>query len=422
MFKSTKTIAAGLVIGALVLVGGVAAAGAAQTAPTAAAAPAAQAANTANGPRLDVAKYADLALHSFEAQLGIDDAKLNAAFTGAVSDTLDQAVKDGILTSAQAAQINTFVKDGVTGLIAKLKAFAPKFVLGQNRAGRNPAGMALSPASFAAALGISSSELETELKSGKSIAAIAKEHNVDLQALKNTLLAKAKSDLDASVSRGELTQSQADQTYQALSQKLDGFIAQSAQAPGPAQKIPFGKNMASIDPTKYANLFLTAFESRLGIDDAKLDAAFQAAVSDAGGQAVKDDVITAAQAAQANHFAQMGVRQLATFAGKMPFGMLGGLRGPLGGMLQPAAIAEVLGISSSDLEAQLKAGQSIAEIAAAHHLDLAQVKQGILAQFKQKLDAAVQSGALTQAMADQIYTKVSIGIDTLVTRSMTGPN
>ncbi len=420
MSKSTKIMAVVLVIGALILAGGVAAAGGAQAAPAATIAPVTQQVNAGTGLHLDLAKYADLALKSFEGQLGIDDTKLNTAFTGAVSDTLDQVVKDGVITSAQAAQVNTFMKDGVTGLISKLKAFAPKFNLSQNRSGNGPVGTALSPASLAAAIGISSSDLETELKSGKSIADIAKEHNVDLQTLKNSVLAKAKSSLETAVSGGQLTQSQADQIYQALSQKLDVFASRPAQATLPARKMFFGKSLASLNPTKYANLFLTAFESRLGVDDAQLDAAFQAAVSDTVAQAVKDGAITAQQATQAASFAKLGVRQLAALAGKMPFGMLGGGRGPLGGMLQPAAIASALGMSSSDLEAQLKAGQSIADIAAAHHLDLAQVKQAILTQLKAELASAVQSGKLTQAMADLMYAKQSNNIDTLVTQSMAG--
>lgn len=418
MLKSPRIMAGVLVIGALALVGGVAVAGGTQTASVASAAPVAPRVNVANGPHLDMAKYAELALQSFEGQLGLDDAKLNAAFTSSASDTLDQVVKDGVITSVQAAQINTFLKDGVTGLIARLKAFSPKFGLGQNRAGGRPASAALSPASLAAAMGLSSADLETDLKAGKSIADIAKERNVDLQTVKNTVLTKAKSELDAAVSGGQLTQSQADQEYQALSQKLDIFVARPASTTSPAQKMLAGRNLASLDPAKYANLFVTAFEARLGIDDAKLDAAFAAAVSDTVAQAVKDGAITSDLAAQANDFAKMGVRQLINFAGKLPFGKFGGMRGPFGGVLQPAAIASALGLSSSDLETELKSGKSIADIVAEHHLDLTQAKQAILAQFKMQLDAAVKSGQLSQTMADRMLAKVSGGIDALVARPM----
>ena len=332
MFKSRKSMAVMLVVGALVLAGGAAVAGSMQSAPVAAAAPAVPQVTAANGPRFDVAKYADLALRSFEGQLNIDDAQLDTAFAGAVSDTLDQLVKDGVITADQATQINAFVKDGVTGLVSKLKTFASRFGPGQSHVDADrPASNALSHAS---------------------------------------LLAKAKS-------------------------------------------------MTATDRAKYADLFLTAFESRLGIDDAKLDAAFTATVSATVEQAVTDSILTSDQATRINDFAKLGVRQLASLASKFPFGAFGGARGLLG-VLQPAEIASALGMNSADLEAQLKAGQTIAGIAAARHLDLTQVKQSILTQLRTGLDAAVKSGKLTQTIADQLYAKLSGSIDTLVTTPMFG--
>ena len=310
MSKLSKFVAIALVIGALVVVVGVAIA---KGTPAASAAPQTRTANNRPGPLLNMAQYADLFVKSFEGQLGIDDTQLNAAFTGAAGDTIDQAVKDGVVTPNQAAQAMTFVKDGVTGLLATMKGFASKFGLRANHAENGkPFIQALSPASLAAALGISSSDLKTELQSGKSIAAIAKEHNVDLQKLKDTILANVKHELDSAVSSGQLTQSQADLAYQALSQKLANMESASARPSRPA-----------IDVAKYANLFVSAFESRLGIDDAKLDAALAAAASDTLAQATKDGVLTAEQAAQANAFAKMGVRQLASFANKRFSGMFG---------------------------------------------------------------------------------------------------
>jgi hypothetical protein len=45
------------------------------------------------------------------------------------------------------------------------------------------------------------------------------------------------------------------------------------------------------------------------------------------------------------------------------------------------------------------------------------VKQALLAQLKTQLNSAVQNGKLAQTMADQMYAKISSGIDTLVTNS-----
>ncbi len=419
MFKSFKTIGVVLIAGVLVIAGVIAAAGWTQAAPTAAAANTAPQSQASGILHLDAGKYIDLALKTFEGQLGIDDAQLNAAFTGAVSDTLNQAVSDGLITADLASQANAFVKDGVTGLIGTFKAFMPKFGLGQAHQSSGPALDALKSASLASTLGLSSADFENELKSGKSIAAIAQEHHVDLAALQNTMLANVKNKLEAVVGEGKLTQGQADQIYAALSMKLNAIAAGKSSANSSAKSWPLLKDIATIDRAKYANLFITAFESHLGIDDAKLNAAFSATASAITAQAVTDGILTSDQATQINNIAQkMDVRQLAAMANKFPLGAFGGMRNPLASGWKPEAFAAVLGMSSTDLEAQLKAGKSIADIAAAQHLDLTQVKQAIQTQFKAQLDTAVKNGKLTQTLADQIYAQLTAKLDTLITKSL----
>ena len=66
------------------------------------------------------------------------------------------------------------------------------------------------------------------------------------------------------------------------------------------------------------------------------------------------------------------------------------------------AVAQALGITTDQLKTDLKAGQSIADIAAAQNVDVAQVIQVITDQANTKIDAAVQAGKLTQAEADKI--------------------
>jgi hypothetical protein len=46
--------------------------------------------------------YSDLFIRKFAERLGVDQDKLKAAYTGALSDTLNQAVQDGKLTQAEA--------------------------------------------------------------------------------------------------------------------------------------------------------------------------------------------------------------------------------------------------------------------------------------------------------------------------------
>lgn len=80
-----------------------------------------------------------------------------------------------------------------------------------------------------------------------------------------------------------------------------------------------------------------------------------------------------------------------------------------------ATVAEILGMSQSDLAAQRRAGESLADIAAAKGIDEAQVIGAIVADRRAALDAAFKAGRISQAQADQalenIKTNVTAGIE-----------
>jgi len=67
----------------------------------------------------------------------------------------------------------------------------------------------------------------TELQSGKTIAAVAQEKNVDLAQVKTSVLADLKTNLDQVVQTGKLTQSQADQIYSQLTTNFDNLVSQA---------------------------------------------------------------------------------------------------------------------------------------------------------------------------------------------------
>jgi hypothetical protein len=65
-----------------------------------------------------------------------------------------------------------------------------------------------------------------------------------------------------------------------------------------------------------------------------------------------------------------------------------------------AIAAEALGMTEDEVRAELEAGQSIAEVAAAHGADVQTILSTALAERQAALDAAVEQGLLTQAQAD----------------------
>lgn len=84
------------------------------------------------------------------------------------------------------------------------------------------------------------------------------------------------------------------------------------------------------------------------------------------------------------------------------------------------AAAKALTITTGELKTQLKAGKSIADVAAAKQIDLQTVKDAILAAVKNQLDTRVKAGKITQAQADTRYKKASDNIDKMVNAKFTG--
>jgi hypothetical protein len=108
-----------------------------------------------------------------------------------VQDTLGKLVDKGTITKAQA-----------TAVAQALEAARPAGGPG----GRGGPGLDVA----AKALGIDASTLQSDLQSGKTIAAVAKERNVDVQTVIAALVADMNSHLADAVSSGRLTQAEAD--------------------------------------------------------------------------------------------------------------------------------------------------------------------------------------------------------------------
>ena len=141
-------------------------------------------------------------------QLGVSPSALTAAIKKAMVDQIEAQVTAGTLSKAQA-----------TAIEARLATSnAPLFALGGGHGG---------PISFDAAatyIGISASDLRTQLAAGKSLGAIATANGKTVDGLKAALTTAAKSDLDTAVTAGKLTQAQEDQILATLPSRLDEEI------------------------------------------------------------------------------------------------------------------------------------------------------------------------------------------------------
>lgn len=147
----------------------------------------------------NAATLAQLYLQALAQRLGTTVDKLQQAMTGAQTDALDQAVKQGLLTQNQADQM----KQRGTG-------FGLPFGLGrgmQNNAASSIAQAELDAA--AKALGMTSADLTTALKT-KTLLDLANEKKVDVTKLRTAIADAEKAAIDQAVKDGKLTQAQAD--------------------------------------------------------------------------------------------------------------------------------------------------------------------------------------------------------------------
>jgi hypothetical protein len=137
--------------------------------------------------------------------LGIKRPALDAAIKTAADGTAADAVTKGQLTQPQADRLKQRLeRGGVWGGMGR-----------GDRAGFRMFGKTLLDAA-AAALKETPQALMTELRSGKSLDAIAAAQGTTAKAVKDAVLAAAKTELDKAVAAKQMTQAQADAIYARL--------------------------------------------------------------------------------------------------------------------------------------------------------------------------------------------------------------
>jgi hypothetical protein len=148
-------------------------------------------------------------------QLGIAPAKLSDALKKALENRVDAEVAAGTISKAQGDALKARIESGEYPVITGGLGFG----------GHGRHGQGFDHLSAAAAyLGLSESDLQTQLASGKSLADIAKAQGKSVDGLVTALLADEKKELDAAVAAGRITQAQADQMLANAKQRLTDMV------------------------------------------------------------------------------------------------------------------------------------------------------------------------------------------------------
>lgn len=168
-------------------------------------------------------------------------------------------------------------------------------------------------------------------------------------------------------------------------------------------------------PGSGGQAYINDLAGRLGVTPTALSAAIKASDGDQIDAAVAAGRLTQAQATALKMRIQRSPG--APFLGRPLAG--GGFRAGIGG--SAATAAQYLGISEATLHADLRAGQSLAQIAAAApDKSVAGLKAAIIAAETTRLNAAVSAGRITGEQEQQRLTNLSRRIDALLQRSWNG--
>ena len=145
-------------------------------------------------------------------QLGVTPTELSDALKKALANRVDDAVAAGLLTKEQGDALKQRIESNDLALPFGLgfgfgKGLGPWGRPGLGHGLGRPFDKLSSAASY---LGLSKSELRSQLAQGKTLAQIAKDRGKSVDGLVDALVKEANAKIDAAVKAGDLTQSQAD--------------------------------------------------------------------------------------------------------------------------------------------------------------------------------------------------------------------
>ena len=162
-------------------------------------------------------------------RLNVTRDQLDAALKGAAEARIDAAVAAGRLTKEQGEaakqRLNSAQGLPLPGL-AKPGGGPGRGGPGFGHGGHGfGLGLSLQSAEGAASyLGITTAELRTQLRDGKSLADVAKAENKSLDGLKAAIKAAATERLDQAVKDGKLTKAQRDELASKLDERIDDIV------------------------------------------------------------------------------------------------------------------------------------------------------------------------------------------------------
>lgn len=150
-------------------------------------------------------------LNDVASRLDVTGARLRTAIKNAFKAQIDQQLKDGLLTEAQAAAAKERIDAGRVGVSAGNSVRFSWSDLGYLQAS-------------ATYLDLTVAQLRTQLAAGKSLSDLAGEKSKSASGLQDAIVARATSVLAAAVAAGDLTDTQRDSILTQVKNSVDELV------------------------------------------------------------------------------------------------------------------------------------------------------------------------------------------------------
>jgi hypothetical protein len=147
-------------------------------------------------------------------QLGITPSALSDALKQALANRVDEAVEEGRLSREQADAIKARIESGNL----------PLFGIGRGRPGHPGLGHRAGLDAAASYLGLTESELRSQLAAGRTLAQVARDRGKSVDGLVQAIATATRERLDEAVESGRLTRARADEILEGLEERITDLV------------------------------------------------------------------------------------------------------------------------------------------------------------------------------------------------------
>ncbi|WP_243013835.1 hypothetical protein [Brevibacillus borstelensis] len=266
-------------------------------------------------------------------------------------------------------------------------------------------------------LNLSADELKEALKADKSLADVAKEQGVSVEDVVKLIAEQEEAQLTEAVKAGKLTQEQADKMKENAAERIQKMVESTRQDRGfgPHGGFVFFK---SEELLKLLDLTAEELDTKLKAGKSLADVAKTQGVSveDVVSLIAKHQEEQLAEAVKAGKLTQEQADKMSENASERIQKMVESTHqdkgfGPRGfGFIKSEELLKLLNLTAEELETELKAGKSLAEVAEAQGVDTDEVVALLAKQRADQLSEAVKAGKITQEQADKLQSNLTESI------------